>query len=32
MARLLSNLKFWLLASVVTWITVVTVLISQAPG
>jgi hypothetical protein len=31
MARLLSNIKFWLLASVFTWITVVTVLISQTP-
>lgn len=29
--RLLSNIKFWLLASVFTWITVVTVLISQTP-
>jgi hypothetical protein len=32
MPRLLTNLKFWLLASVLTWITVVTVLIAGTPN
>ncbi len=32
MTRLLGNLKFWLLAIVITWITVVTILIAQSPA
>jgi hypothetical protein len=31
MTRLLTNLKFWLLATVLTWIAVVTVLIAATP-
>ncbi|PPK70109.1 hypothetical protein CLV40_10219 [Actinokineospora auranticolor] len=31
MTRLLTNVKFWLLAIIVTWIAVVTVLIAEAP-
>ncbi|MBM7772088.1 hypothetical protein JOD54_002292 [Actinokineospora baliensis] len=31
MARLLTNVKFWLLAVIVTWITVVTVIIAETP-
>ena len=32
MTRLLTNLKFWLLATVITWITVVTILIAESPS
>lgn len=32
MTRFLTNLKFWLLACVVTWIAGVTILISQMPA
>ncbi|MCP2300419.1 hypothetical protein LV79_000095 [Actinokineospora globicatena] len=32
MTRLLTNVKFWLLAVIVTWITVVTVIIAETPG
>ncbi len=32
MTRLLTNLKFWLTAVIITWITVVTVLVSGMPG
>ncbi len=31
MTRLLTNIKFWLLAVIVTWITIVTVLIAETP-
>jgi hypothetical protein len=31
MTRLLTNLKFWLLATIITWIAVVTVLIAEMP-
>ncbi|PWW65346.1 hypothetical protein DFQ13_10296 [Actinokineospora spheciospongiae] len=31
MTRYLSSAKFWLLAVIITWITVVTVLISESP-
>ncbi|SDC99454.1 hypothetical protein SAMN05216174_106139 [Actinokineospora iranica] len=32
MTRLLTNVKFWLLAVIVTWITVVTVIIAETPA
>lgn len=31
MTRYLTNAKFWLLAVIITWITVVTVLIAESP-
>ncbi len=32
MVRLLTNVKFWLLAVVVTWISVVTVILAESPN